>query len=118
MAYLTLGIVPGGVSTSPLYTIPAVFQAPPSEVDVLGAVSLMLWSLILVIGLKCVCLVLLADDHGEGGTFAMYALLSRGLRRKITSDRAFGLINEVLAVVALVGVAAVLSDGVLTSISV
>jgi len=119
MAYLTLGIVPGGVGTSPLYTIPAVFQSPPSEADVMGAVSLMLWSLILVLGLKYVVLVLFADDHGEGGTFAMYALLSRGLRQKIKSDRVFYVLNEVLAILALVGVAAVLSDGILTpSISV
>jgi KUP system potassium uptake protein len=43
----------------------------------LGALSLIIWALTLIVTIKYVCIVLFADDEGEGGTFALYSLLSR-----------------------------------------
>jgi K+ potassium transporter len=64
-------------STSPLYVYSSTFSSNPSHDDVLGALSLIIWSLTLIVTVKYVCIVLLADDEGEGGTFAMYNLISR-----------------------------------------
>jgi len=114
LSFLTLGIIYGDIGTSPLYTFSTIFSNPPVEDDVVGALSAMLWSLILVVVLKYMCCILFADDHGEGGTFAIYALLSRGLRATSMSPSRFHIVNGIMATVALVSVAAVLADGVLT----
>jgi len=115
LSWLTLGIVYGDIGTSPLYTFSTIFASgPPVESDVVGALSCMIWTLVLLTGFKYLTLVLMADDHGEGGTFAIYALLSRGLRARITDDKLFNRLNTGLAILALVGVSMVLSDGILT----
>ena len=67
-------------STSPLYVYSSTFSSNPSHDDLLGALSLIIWSLTLIVTVKYVCIVLLADDEGEGGTFAMYNLISRYVR--------------------------------------
>lgn len=67
-------------STSPLYVYSSTFSSEPSHDDLLGALSLIIWSLTLIVTIKYVCIVLLADDGGEGGTFAMYNLISRYVR--------------------------------------
>ncbi|KAG9442705.1 hypothetical protein H6P81_018559 [Aristolochia fimbriata] len=79
LAYQSLGVVYGDLGTSPLYTFPSVRLSNPAEEDILGILSIILWSLTLVCVVKYVCIVLRADDHGEGGTFAIYSLLSRHL---------------------------------------
>jgi KUP system potassium uptake protein len=66
--------------TSPLYVYSSTFSGPPSHDDLIGALSLIIWSLTLIVTIKYVSIVLLADDEGEGGTFAMYNLLSRYVR--------------------------------------
>lgn len=53
------------------------FTSEPSRDDLLGALSLIIWTLTLMVSIKYVMIVLLADDEGEGGTFALYSLLSR-----------------------------------------
>jgi len=67
-------------STSPLYVYSSTFSSDPSYEDLLGSVSLIIWALTLIVTVKYVCIVLLADDEGEGGTFAMYNLISRYVR--------------------------------------
>jgi hypothetical protein len=67
-------------STSPLYVYSGIFSSDPSHDDLLGALSLIIWALTLIVTVKYVCIVLLADDEGEGGTFAMYNLISRYVR--------------------------------------
>lgn len=52
--------------TSPLYVFPNVFAAPPSEAQVLGAMCLIFWTLTIIVVFKYVCLVLHANDRGEG----------------------------------------------------
>jgi hypothetical protein len=67
-------------STSPLYVYSGIFTSNPSHDDLLGALSLIIWALTLIVTVKYICIVLYADDEGEGGTFAMYNLISRYVR--------------------------------------
>ncbi|KAF8658466.1 hypothetical protein HU200_058918 [Digitaria exilis] len=84
LAYQSLGVVYGDLSTSPLYVYKAAFaediQHTESNEEILGVLSFVFWTLTLVPLLKYVCIVLRADDHGEGGTFALYSLLCRHAR--------------------------------------
>ncbi|CAN1302957.1 Potassium transporter 7 [Linum perenne] len=78
-AFQTLGVVFGDVGTSPLYVFDVMFTKASisGEEDVLGALSMVLYTLILVPLVKYVLVVLLANDDGEGGTFALYSLICR-----------------------------------------
>ncbi|MDI1250566.1 MAG: KUP/HAK/KT family potassium transporter, partial [Lacunisphaera sp.] len=72
-----LGVVFGDIGTSPLYTIrECLHQLPPGEhaTAVLGVLSLIFWSLILVVSVKYTIIVLRADNRGEGGIFALLSL--------------------------------------------
>ncbi|KAL9089608.1 MAG: hypothetical protein Q9165_005640 [Trypethelium subeluteriae] len=77
LAYQSTGVIYGDIGTSPLYVYSSTFSSPPSRDDLLGALSLIIWTLTLVVSVKYVLIVLRADDEGEGGTFAVYNLLSR-----------------------------------------
>lgn len=58
----------------------STFLTPPSYDDLLGSLSLIIWALTLIVTVKYVAVVLCADDEGEGGTFALYSLLTRYVR--------------------------------------
>jgi KUP system potassium uptake protein len=80
-----MGVVFGDIGTSPLYTLnTAVKAASPTGVvepaAVLGVVSLIFWSLIIVISIKYAILIMRADNHGEGGILALLALVSARAR--------------------------------------
>lgn len=77
LAYQSLGVIYGDIGTSPLYVYSSTFSSEPSYEDILGAVSFVIWALTIMVTIKYVCIVLHADDEGEGGTFAIYSLLSR-----------------------------------------
>ncbi|KAI9713939.1 MAG: hypothetical protein M1820_000669 [Bogoriella megaspora] len=77
LAYQSSGVIYGDIGTSPLYVFSSTFSSEPSYDDLLGALSLIIWTLTLVVTVKYICIVLFADDEGEGGTFAIYNLLSR-----------------------------------------
>ncbi|KAH0294013.1 putative potassium transporter, partial [Aureobasidium sp. EXF-3399] len=77
LAYQSTGVIYGDIGTSPLYVYSSTFTSEPSRDDLLGALSLIIWSLTLIVTFKYVLIVLAADDEGEGGTFAIYTLLSR-----------------------------------------
>jgi len=79
----------GDIGTSPLYVYSSTFTSDPSYDDLLGALSLIIWSLTLIVTVKYVCIVLFADDEGEGGTFAMYNLLARYVRSEPLFDGQF-----------------------------
>lgn len=81
LSYQSLGVIYGDIGTSPLYVFSSTFSAEPGREDILGAVSLIIWALTIMVTIKYVCIVLNADDEGEGGTFAVYSLLSRYVRR-------------------------------------
>ncbi len=88
LAVAVLGVVYGDIGTSPLYALREVFAGEnPIAVtpdNVLGILSLVFWTLLLVISLKYMVFVLRADNRGEGGTFALLALLrpERGQERR------------------------------------
>ncbi|XP_066397302.1 potassium transporter 23-like [Miscanthus floridulus] len=79
MAFQTLGVVYGDMGTSPLYVFSDVFSKVPikSEVEILGALSLVMYTIALIPFVKYVFIVLKANDNGEGGTFALYSLICR-----------------------------------------
>ncbi|KAL2500034.1 Potassium transporter 8 [Abeliophyllum distichum] len=84
LAYQSLGVVYGDLSTSPLYVYKSTFaediQHSESNEEIYGVLSFVFWTLTLIPLLKYVFLVLRADDNGEGGTFALYSLLCRHAR--------------------------------------
>jgi KUP system potassium uptake protein len=86
LATLTLGaigVVYGDIGTSPLYTMKEIFApatgVPLDEAHLVGAVSVIIWALMIVVTLKYVILVLRADNHGEGGGLALTALAARAV---------------------------------------
>ncbi len=77
-----LGVVYGDIGTSPLYAVQTVFSIDngavrPSPLDVFGAISLIFWSITLIVSIKYVAFVLRADNDGEGGVMALAALVRR-----------------------------------------
>ena len=71
-----LGIVFGDIGTSPLYAMDQIFNGlPTTRETVLGGVSLVIWTLTLIVAIKYALLVLRAQNDGEGGVFALYGLL-------------------------------------------
>ncbi|CAN6183501.1 unnamed protein product [Urochloa humidicola] len=85
----TLGVVFGDVGTSPLYTFDVMFNKYPiaSKEDVLGALSLVLYTLILIPFLKYTLIVLWGNDGGEGGTFALYSLICRNAKASLLPNQ-------------------------------
>src|SRR5215204_319975 len=81
-----IGVVYGDIGTSPLYAMKESFVGPhPLAVDhlhIFGVLSLIFWSLMLVVTLKYVFVAMRADNKGEGGSFALLALISRNLADK------------------------------------
>ena len=81
-----IGVIYGDIGTSPLYTMKESFVGPhPLAVDplhILGVLSLIFWSLMLVVTIKYVFVAMRADNKGEGGSFALLALISRNLGEK------------------------------------
>ena len=106
-----LGVVFGDIGTSPLYALKEASHAASrgglSPDVVLGVLSLILWSLIVVISIKYCIFILRADNHGEGGIIALLALL--GVRRVQP-----GTWRMYLAVLGLVGTALLYADGTIT----
>ncbi|KAL6520297.1 Potassium transporter 8 [Orobanche minor] len=84
LAYQSLGVVYGDLSTSPLYVYKSTFaediQHSETNEEIFGVLSFVFWTLTLIPLLKYVFIVLRADDNGEGGTFALYSLLCRHAR--------------------------------------
>jgi KUP system potassium uptake protein len=112
LALGALGVVYGDIGTSPLYAMRECFHGvhaiAPDPPHVYGILSLITWSLILVISVKYLALVLRADNRGEGGILALVALL-----RPESRDRR-GAWVPVLAVLGLFGAALLYGDGMIT----
>src|ERR1700761_4881821 len=78
LAYQSAGVIYGDIGTSPLYVFSSTFtRGAPDYLDLLGALSLIIWTLTIIVTVKYVIIVLNADNEGQGGTFAMYSLLTR-----------------------------------------
>lgn len=69
LAFQTLGVVFGGLGTSPLYVWPTIQLDSPNEDDFLGVMSLLFWTVTLIALVKYGLIILNADDHGEGSCF-------------------------------------------------
>jgi KUP system potassium uptake protein len=85
----SVGVVYGDIGTSPLYAfreavLAAQDSGPLTQTTVLGVLSLIVWSLIIVVTLKYVLILLRADNNGEGGTLSLTALARRALGRRTT----------------------------------
>jgi len=76
-----LGVVFGAIGTSPLYAIDQIFfglaDVSRTPENILGAISLAIWAITIIVAIKYALLVLQADNDGEGGLFALYGLLHR-----------------------------------------
>ncbi len=113
LSLTALGVVYGDIGTSPLYTIGTCFGPEyglvPNSLNVYGILSLILWSIILVVAIKYLVFILRADNRGEGGVLAMLALLmQRG------EDRIGGHWRRLLVLLGVFGTALLFGDGVIT----
>ncbi|XP_015086650.1 potassium transporter 5-like [Solanum pennellii] len=78
LAFQSIGVVYGDIGTSPLYVFSTIFlEGVKHEDDILGALSLILYTITLIPVIKYVFIVLQANDNGDGGTFALYSLICR-----------------------------------------
>jgi KUP system potassium uptake protein len=106
-----LGVVFGDIGTSPLYAVKVCFigqsSISPTPENVLGLISLIFWSVMLVVSVKYALFILQADDHGEGGVFAMLAML----HKKMGTGLGRGLI-----LAGLFGSALLYGDGLITPV--
>lgn len=100
---VTLGIVFGDIGTSPLYVIKAILNANKNiDADyITGAISCIIWTLTLQTTLKYVIITLKADNNGEGGILALYALVRKSK-------------NKYLYIFAIIGACTLIADGIIT----
>jgi KUP system potassium uptake protein len=105
-----IGVVYGDIGTSPLYALKEVFahgHVPLTPENIYGVLSLVFWTLTVVVSLKYVVLILRADNNGEGGLIAMLALASQAVR-----DRPK--LRARLLFIGIFGTAIFFGDGVIT----
>ncbi|MHB8248793.1 MAG: potassium transporter Kup [Acidithiobacillus sp.] len=110
LAMAALGVVFGDIGTSPLYTLSACLSAmslQPTAANLLGILSLIFWTLILVVGVKYAWVVMRADNHGEGGIMAVTALASRAVGHS-------GRMRWWILSIGLLGAALFYGDGIIT----
>ena len=106
-----LGIVFGDIGTSPLYALQTVFSIDdgavrPTEADVYGVISMMFWSVTLIVSIKYIGVLMRADNDGEGGVMALTALARRLYNRSSRSS--------VLVIVGVLGVSLFYGDSLIT----
>ena len=106
-----IGVVYGDIGTSPLYTMKEafgpVYGLRATDANVLGILSLVFWSLVLVVTVKYVFIVMRADNRGEGGIMALMAMAQRSL--PLASETAY-----VMGILGIFGAALFFGDGVIT----
>lgn len=111
LSLAALGVVYGDIGTSPLYALRECFHGPhsinPTPANILGVLSLIFWSLIIVISIKYLVFVLHADNRGEGGILSLTALATP-IRPSGKSERWF------LIAMGIFGAALLYGDGIIT----
>lgn len=111
LSLTALGVVYGDIGTSPLYALRECFlglhRYPPTEVNILGVLSLIFWALVLIVSVKYLVFVMRADNRGEGGILALLALLKPWRSQP-------GRHRTMLAALGLFGAALLYGDGVIT----
>ena len=116
MAALTvgaLGVVFGDIGTSPLYALQTVFAADhhvvhPTQSGVYGVISLVFWTITIIVSIKYVTFIMRADNEGEGGIMALIALIQRGVRLQRRSAKA------ALVALGIFGASLFYGDGMIT----
>ena len=109
-----LGVVFGDIGTSPIYTLQTLFNpgdphpVPINSNNIYGVVSLVFWSVMIIVTVTYVMLVMRADNHGEGGVMALITLVSRFRRRRGTRLAAG------LAALGILGAALFFGDSMIT----
>ncbi|HEV8661412.1 MAG TPA: potassium transporter Kup [Thermoanaerobaculia bacterium] len=111
LALLALGIVYGDIGTSPLYALRECFYGshpvPPTQANVFGVLSLIFWSLVIVVTVKYHVYVLRFDNRGEGGILALMGLVAMDKTRSAA-------LRSVLIVIGVFGAALLYGDGMIT----
>src|SRR5271169_3349063 len=112
LSLAALGVVYGDIGTSPLYTLNAIFTGGLSPVplnpeNILGILSLIFWSLMVVVSFKYVAFIMRADNRGEGGIMALMALALRNLEDK-------GKLRAAIMLLGIFGAALFYGDGIIT----
>ena len=109
-----LGVVYGDIGTSPLYTMKETFfGAHPlarNPENILGVLSLIFWTLLLIVGIKYVLLVMRSDLHGEGGIFALLGIIRGQQPQKAKPTR----LTWVITIAVMIGAALLYGEGVIT----
>ena len=110
LTFGAVGVVYGDIGTSPLYALKEVFGhagVPLTHANILGILSLVFWTMTVIVSVKYVVLILRADNNGEGGLIAMLALASVAVRRKPR-------LRVRLLLLGIFGTAIFFGDGVIT----
>jgi len=110
MAFAALGVVFGDIGTSPLYSMQTVFSTEhiaPTREDVFGVISMVFWTITLIVSFKYVFLVMRADNEGEGGILALVHLL----REKLSESKRLA---GIALMMGMVGAALFYGDSVIT----
>jgi KUP system potassium uptake protein len=112
LAIGALGVVFGDIGTSPLYSLKECFRGfhpiAVNHINIMGVISLIFWSLTMVVSVKYVSFILHADNHGEGGIFALLGLTSSN------KESRFPKFKGTIVIVAIIGAALLYGDGVIT----
>ena len=111
LSLAALGVAYGDIGTSPLYVMKTVFDPihglAVSDTNVIGIISLIFWTLMVVVSLKYITLILRADNHGEGGIMALLSLASSSVANRPR-------LRNILFLLGAFGAALFFGDGVIT----
>jgi KUP system potassium uptake protein len=113
LSLAALGVVYGDIGTSPLYALKECVHGPHAvavtQANVLGLLSLMVWSVVLVVSVKYLTFIMRADNQGEGGILALLALIPE----RVSKTRKLGRLSMLTALI-LFGAALLYGDGIIT----
>ncbi len=113
LSLAALGVVYGDIGTSPLYALKECVHGPHAvavtQANVLGLLSLMVWSVVLVVSVKYLTFIMRADNQGEGGILALLALIPE----RVSKKRKLGRLSMLTALI-LFGAALLYGDGIIT----
>ncbi len=102
-----MGLVFGDIGTSPIYTLSVVILfIKPTEANILGIISLIIWTLIILVSVEYAWLAMRLEDHGEGGTIILKKILEKNMKK--------GRKAAIVTILAYAGVSLLLGDGVIT----
>jgi KUP system potassium uptake protein len=104
----SLGLVFGDIGTSPIYTLTVVFllMKPPTHDNILGVLSLVIWTLVILVTIQYALIAMSLSRRGEGGTIVLREILGSSLKSKKTAG--------FISVLSFIGVSLLIGDGVIT----